>query len=106
METDERLHTLMRMREALEWRGVAVVAEKVLEEDGRAQMENHYLLNSYKRAMGLSDEAVLTKERAVRSALRPLTARENEALFTKAGFPHVQTLISAFGWELYLLRKD
>lgn len=106
METDKRLHTLMRIREALDWRGVAVVAEKVLDEDGRAQMENHYLLNSYKRAMGLSDEAVLTKERAVRSALRPLTARENKALFDNAGFTRVQTLISAFGWELYLLKKD
>lgn len=101
----ERLRLLARIHETLDWRGAVVVAEKVLEEDGRRQMENHYLLNGYKREMGLTDEAVLAKERAVRSALRPMTAQENKALFAEAGFTRVQTLVSAFGWELYLLEK-
>ncbi|WP_439597768.1 methyltransferase domain-containing protein [Falsiroseomonas sp.] len=105
MQAQDRLLTLERMHQALDWRGAAVVAEKVLDEDGRGQMENHYLLNSYKRSMGLSDDAVLTKERAVRSAMRPLTARDNKALFAEAGFTRVQTLVAAFGWELYLLGK-
>lgn len=105
MEVGDRLRILRRIHEVLDWRGAAVVAEKVLDEDGRAQMENHYLLNSYKRTMGLSDDAVLAKERAVRSALQPLTARENKALFAEAGFTRVQTLVSAFGWELYLIKK-
>ena len=106
LDARDRLRTLERIHEVLDWRGAAVVAEKVLNEDGRGQMENHYLLNSHKRAMGLSDDAVLAKERAVRSALRPMTSRENVTIFEEAGFTRVQTLISAFGWELYLIRKS
>jgi trans-aconitate methyltransferase len=34
----ERADILQRIHTALDWRGVAIVAEKVLEEDGRAQM--------------------------------------------------------------------
>lgn len=101
----ERLRVLARIHDLLDWRGAAVVAEKILDEEGRGQMENHYLLNSYKRAMGLADDAVLAKERAVRSALRPMTSQENRALFAEAGFTRVRSLISTFGWELYLLEK-
>ncbi|TNE65399.1 MAG: methyltransferase domain-containing protein [Alphaproteobacteria bacterium] len=106
LSAEDRLRVLRRVHDVLDWRGAVVVAEKVLEEGGRQQMGNHYLLNSYKREMGLSDDAVLAKERAVRSALRPLTSRECKALFAEAGFARVQTLISAFGWELYLLEKQ
>ena len=105
LATEDRLRILKRVHDTLDWRGAAIIAEKVLETDGRKQMENHYLLNGYKREMGLSDDAVLAKERAVQSALRPMTPQENKALFAEAGFTRVQTLISAFGWDLYLLEK-
>lgn len=102
---DDRRSVLAAVHEALEWRGCAVVAEKVLDEAGKGQMTNHYLLNAYKRSMGLSDAEVLEKERAVRSTLRPLSRRDNEALFREAGFRNVQVAMSAFGWDLYLLEK-
>ncbi len=105
LDIDDRRSVLAAVHEALEWRGCAVVAEKVLDEAGKGQMTNHYLLNAYKRSMGLSDAEVLEKERAVRSTLRPLSRRDNEALFREAGFRNVQVAMSAFGWDLYLLEK-
>jgi tRNA (cmo5U34)-methyltransferase len=105
LEFDARQLVLRRMHDALDWRGCAVVAEKVVECDGKKQMTNHYLLNAYKHVMGFTDGEVLSKERAVRSALRPLTREENLRLFEDAGFERVQVVASAFGWELYLLEK-
>ena len=105
LDLDDRRSVLTAVHEALEWRGSAVVAEKVLDEAGKGQMTNHYLLNAYKRSMGLSDAEVLEKERAVRSTLRPLGRRDNEALFREAGFRNVHVAMSAFGWDLYLLEK-
>lgn len=105
LDTADRQTVLARIHDALEWRGCAVIAEKVLEESGKGQMTNHYMLNAYKRSMGLSDAEVLEKERAVRSTLRPLSRRDNEALFRDAGFQNVHVALSAFGWDLYLLEK-
>jgi tRNA (cmo5U34)-methyltransferase len=100
-----RKRALEKMHRALDWRGCVVIAEKVVEHDGKQQMTNHYLLNAYKHAMGFSDEEVLSKERAVRSALRPLTREENLHLFAQAGFERAQVVSSVFGWELYLLER-
>jgi tRNA (cmo5U34)-methyltransferase len=105
LDLEERRAVLARIHAALEWRGAAVVAEKVLEASGKAQMTNHYLLNAYKRDMGLTDAEVLEKERAVRSALRPLDREANERLFREAGFRSVHVAMAAFGWELTLLEK-
>jgi|GEM_PF-5088742 len=105
LELEERLAVLAKIHAALDWRGCAVIAEKVLEQDGKGQMSNHYLLNAYKRGMGLSDGEVLEKERAVRSTLRPLSRQDNQQLFHEAGFRNVHVAMSAFGWDLYLLEK-
>lgn len=105
LEIAEREAVLAKIHAALDWRGCAVIAEKVLEPDGKQQMTNHYLLNAYKRSMGLTDQEVLSKERAVRSALRPLSRQENLGLFLAAGFRQVHVAMSAFGWDLYLLEK-
>lgn len=105
LDVEARRTVLSRIHAALEWRGAAVVAEKVLEASGKAQMTNHYLLNAYKRDSGLTDAEVLEKERAVRSALRPLDRDGNLRLFHEAGFRSVQVVMAAFGWELTLLEK-
>jgi tRNA (cmo5U34)-methyltransferase len=105
LDLEARKTVLAKIHEALEWRGCAVVAEKTLEQHGKKQMVNHYLLNAYKQSMGLSDEEVMTKERAVRSALRPLTRDQNLQMFESAGFKDPQVILSAFGWDLYLLQK-
>jgi tRNA (cmo5U34)-methyltransferase len=105
LDLEARKAILEKIYKALDWRGSAVVAEKVLEQDGKKQMVNHYLLNAYKHSMELSDEEVMTKERAVRSVLRPLSREQNLQLFESAGFKDSQVILSAFGWELYLLRK-
>ena len=106
LELEARKAVLGNIYRALDWRGSAVVAEKVLEQGGKKQMVNHYLLNAYKQSMGFSDEEVMTKERAVRSALRPLSRKENLHLFKSAGFEQSQVVMSAFGWDLYLLQKS
>jgi tRNA (cmo5U34)-methyltransferase len=77
LEMEARESILAKIHRALEWRGCAVIAEKVLEDDGKKQMTSHYLLNAYKRSMGLTDNEVAAKERAVRSALRPLGRQDN-----------------------------
>lgn len=105
LEIEARKLILRRIYEALDWRGCAVVAEKTLEQHGKKQMVNHYLLNAYKQSMGLTDAQVMTKERAVRSALRPLSRKRNVELFESAGFNDTHIVLSAFGWELYLLQK-
>ena len=105
LDVEARKAILGKIYKALDWRGCAVVAEKVLNQDGKKQMVNHYLLNAYKHSMGLTDEEVMTKERAVRSALRPLSREQNLQLFESADFNDAQVIASAFGWELYLLQK-
>ncbi|WP_422002588.1 methyltransferase domain-containing protein [Reyranella sp.] len=105
LEFDVRKRVLEKIQRSLDWRGCAVVAEKVVDQDGKQQMTHHYLLNAYKHAMGFSDEEVLSKERAVRSALRPLSREQNLEMFREAGFEHAQVVASIFGWELYLLER-
>lgn len=105
LDLEARKAVLEKIYKALDWRGCAVVAEKTLEQHGKKQMVNHYLLNAYKHSMGLSDAEVMTKERAVRSALRPLSREQNLQLFESAGFKDPQVVLSAFGWDLYLLHK-
>jgi tRNA (cmo5U34)-methyltransferase len=105
LDLEARKAVLGKIYKALDWRGCVVVAEKILEQQGKKQMVNHYLLNAYKQSMGLSDEEVMTKERAVRSALRPLSREQNLQLFELADFKDAQVVLSAFGWDLYLLHK-
>ena len=105
LSIEDRKAVLAKIHAALEWRGCAVVAEKVVEADGHDQMSNHQFLNTYKHMMGLTDDEIMAKERAVRSTLHPLRREANLALFAEAGFARVQVIVSVFGWELYLLRK-
>jgi tRNA (cmo5U34)-methyltransferase len=105
LEPGDRHAILDKMCRSLDWRGCAVVAEKVVEPDGKKQMTNHYLLNAFKHSMGFTDDEVLSKERAVRSTLRPFTREENTRLFEQAGFRRVHVVASCFGWDLYLLEK-
>lgn len=101
---EDRLKVLKTCRSRLKDRGVVVVVEKIIQEDGHMQKMFDEIYQEMKFENGLSKDSLFDKTLSLRGKMKPLNSLENEELFYKSGFDYIPFMqIGCFkGW---ILRK-
>lgn len=101
---EDRLKVLKTCRSRLKDRGVVVVVEKIIQEDGHMQKMFDEIYQEMKFENGLSKDSLFDKTLSLRGKMKPLNSLENEELFYKCGFDYIPFMqIGCFkGW---ILRK-
>lgn len=101
---EDRLKVLKTCHSRLKDRGVVVVVEKIIQEDGHMQSMFDGIYQEMKFENGLSKESLFDKTLSLRGKMKPLTSFENEEVFDKCRFNYTPFMqIGCFkGW---ILRK-
>ena len=101
---EDRLKVLKTCRSRLKDRGVVVVVEKIIQEDGHMQKMFDEIYQEMKFENGLSKDSLFDMTLSLRGKMKPLNSLENEELFYKSGFDCIPFMqIGCFkGW---ILRK-
>lgn len=101
---EKRQEVLKKCYENLTFNGAMVVVEKIIQEDGYNQKIFDEIYQQMKHENGLDKEHLFDKTMSLRGVMKPLTSKDNEAMFRKVGFDYIPFIqIGCFkGW---ILRK-
>ena len=99
-----RQEILNRFSEALLDHGAMIVAEKLYMNDGFVQDVMNFTYYDYK-LKNFKAKSIIEKQLDLRYIMRPLTSAENEEMFRKAGFTHIQPFWQNLQFRAWLLLK-
>ena len=104
MKRESRQNIIDSIYKGLPEGGAFIIAEKVYHDYGQYQDMFTFSYYDYKK-MSFSNEEILSKEKDLRTILKPNTAKENLAMLRRAGFQKIAMFYKFFHFEAYVCIK-
>ncbi len=102
---EERQEVLKKCYENLTYSGAMVVVEKIIQEDGYNQKMFDEIYQQMKYENGLDKEHLFDKTMSLRGVMKPLTSKDNEAMFREAGFTRITPFMQFGCFKGWIIQK-
>ncbi|MBW1716100.1 MAG: class I SAM-dependent methyltransferase [Deltaproteobacteria bacterium] len=102
---DDRAGVIRKIFESLNLDGGFLMAEKVKVEECQNNIVFTKFHEDLKRRLGVSDDDIREKRKALKNVLIPLTVTENRQMLEQGGFRSITLIFVWYNWMMFLARK-